>query len=67
MALLMAFFVMLLASANQDKQKLADAGAGHFASGWVWLAEKGGKLTLADMYLPDWIAAALPRTACELC
>ena len=25
MALLMAFFVMLLASANQDKQKLADA------------------------------------------
>jgi Fe-Mn family superoxide dismutase len=38
------------------KQKLADAGAGHFASGWVWLAEKGGKLTLAETHDADTLA-----------
>ena len=38
------------------KQKLADAGAGHFASGWVWLAEKGGKLTLEETHDADTLA-----------
>jgi len=28
------------------KEKLAERGAGHFASGWVWLAVKGGKLSI---------------------
>jgi Fe-Mn family superoxide dismutase len=26
--------------------KLAERGAGHFASGWVWLADRGGQLTI---------------------
>ena len=38
------------------KEKLADAGAGHFASGWVWLAEKGGKLTLEETHDADTLA-----------
>ncbi|OCC25413.1 superoxide dismutase [Croceicoccus estronivorus] len=38
------------------KEKLADAGAGHFASGWVWLAEKGGKLSLEETHDADTLA-----------
>ena len=29
-------------SVDALKQQLKDRGVGHFASGWVWLAEKGG-------------------------
>ncbi|KPL68705.1 superoxide dismutase [Erythrobacter sp. SG61-1L] len=32
------------------KEKLATAGAGHFASGWVWLVEEGGKLVVKDSH-----------------
>ena len=32
-------------SVDELKKQLQDRGAGHFASGWVWLAEQGGKLT----------------------
>ena len=38
------------------KEKLAEIGAGHFASGWVWLVEKGGKLTLAETHDADTLA-----------
>jgi Fe-Mn family superoxide dismutase len=38
------------------KQKLADAGAGHFASGWVWLAEQGGRLSVEQTHDGDTLA-----------
>lgn len=38
------------------KDKLADRGAGHFASGWVWLAEKNGKLTMEETHDGDTLA-----------
>jgi len=38
------------------KKKLAEAGAGHFASGWVWLAEKGGKLSVEESHDADTLA-----------
>jgi len=38
------------------KEKLAEAGAGHFASGWVWLAEKGGKLSVVETHDADTLA-----------
>lgn len=36
--------------------KLAERGAGHFASGWVWLAEKGGKLSIEETHDGDTLA-----------
>lgn len=38
------------------KQELADEGAGHFASGWVWLVEQGGELSLAQTHDGDTLA-----------
>ena len=38
------------------KQELKDRGAGHFASGWVWLAEKGGKLSVEETHDGDTLA-----------
>jgi Fe-Mn family superoxide dismutase len=38
------------------KDKLADRGAGHFASGWVWLAEKGGALSIEETHDGDTLA-----------
>ena len=38
------------------KTQLADRGAGHFASGWVWLAEKGGKLSIEETHDGDTLA-----------
>lgn len=35
---------------------LKEKGAGHFASGWVWLAEQAGKLTLAETHDGDTLA-----------
>ncbi len=43
-------------SFDELKSKLADKGAGHFASGWVWLAEKGGKLSLEETHDGDTLA-----------
>ncbi len=37
-------------SVDELKEKLKTRGAGHFASGWVWLAEKGGKLTIEETH-----------------
>ena len=38
------------------KKQLADRGAGHFASGWVWLAEKDGKLSIEETHDGDTLA-----------
>lgn len=36
--------------------KLGERGAGHFASGWVWLAEKGGALSIEETHDADTLA-----------
>ncbi len=36
--------------------ELASRGADHFASGWVWLAEEGGKLIVAETHDGDTLA-----------
>ena len=38
------------------KDKLKERGAGHFASGWVWLAEKNGELTIEETHDGDTLA-----------
>ena len=38
------------------KEKLAERGAGHFASGWVWLAEKAGTLSIEETHDGDTLA-----------
>jgi len=43
-------------SLDDLKSKLADRGAGHFASGWVWLAEKGGSLSIEETHDGDTLA-----------
>ncbi|SMQ69608.1 superoxide dismutase, Fe-Mn family [Altererythrobacter xiamenensis] len=43
-------------SMDKLKQELKDRGAGHFASGWVWLAEKGGKLSVEETHDGDTLA-----------
>ena len=43
-------------SVDELKKKLAERGAGHFASGWVWLAEKGGKLSIEETHDGDTLA-----------
>ncbi len=43
-------------SVDDLKKKLAERGAGHFASGWVWLAEKGGKLSIEETHDGDTLA-----------
>ena len=37
-------------------KELAERGAGHFASGWVWLAEKGGSLSIEETHDGDTLA-----------
>ncbi len=43
-------------SVDDLKNQLKDRGAGHFASGWVWLAEKNGELIIAETHDGDTIA-----------
>jgi len=43
-------------SADELNKQLAERGAGHFASGWVWLAEKGGKLSIEETHDGDTLA-----------
>ncbi len=38
------------------KDQLGERGAGHFASGWVWLAEKGGALSIEETHDGDTLA-----------
>lgn len=43
-------------SMDELKKQLADRGAGHFASGWVWLAEKDGVLSIEETHDGDTLA-----------
>ena len=43
-------------SSDELKKLLQERGAGHFASGWVWLAEKGGKLSIEETHDGDTLA-----------
>lgn len=43
-------------SVDELKKQLADRGVGHFASGWVWLAEKDGKLSIEETHDGDTLA-----------
>jgi len=38
------------------KEQLKARGVGHFASGWVWLAEKDGKLSIEETHDGDTLA-----------
>jgi len=43
-------------SLDQFKEKFAAAGTGHFASGWVWLAEHQGELFIKETHDADTLA-----------
>lgn len=43
-------------SVDELKAQLKARGAGHFASGWVWLAEKDGKLSIEETHDGDTLA-----------
>ena len=43
-------------SLDELNKQLAERGAGHFASGWVWLVERGGKLAIAETHDGDTLA-----------
>ena len=43
-------------SLGELETRLAERGAGHFASGWVWLAEKGGALSIEETHDGDTLA-----------
>jgi Fe-Mn family superoxide dismutase len=43
-------------SLEELNKQLAERGAGHFASGWVWLAAKDGKLSIEETHDGDTLA-----------
>ncbi|MGI8943661.1 MAG: superoxide dismutase [Qipengyuania sp.] len=43
-------------SKDELKKQLKERGAGHFASGWVWLAQKGGRLSIEETHDGDTLA-----------
>lgn len=43
-------------SMAEFKEQLKARGLGHFASGWVWLAEKDGKLSIEETHDGDTLA-----------
>jgi Fe-Mn family superoxide dismutase len=43
-------------SLDQLKEQLKSRGAGHFASGWVWLADRDGKLSIEETHDGDTLA-----------
>ena len=43
-------------SADEFKSQIKGRGLGHFASGWVWLAEKDGKLSIEETHDGDTLA-----------
>jgi Fe-Mn family superoxide dismutase len=43
-------------SVEELTKQLQDRGVGHFASGWVWLAEKDGALTIEETHDGDTLA-----------
>ena len=51
------------------KKQLAERGTGHFSNGWVWLADKGGTLVIAETHDGDTLADladALPLLTIDL-
>jgi Fe-Mn family superoxide dismutase len=38
------------------KDQLAERGTGHFSNGWVWLADRGGTLVIAETHDGDTLA-----------
>jgi Fe-Mn family superoxide dismutase len=38
------------------KEQLAERGTGHFSNGWVWLADRGGTLVIAETHDGDTLA-----------
>ena len=50
------------------ERELAGRGAGHFSNGWVWLAHKGGTLTIEETHDGDTLADAdaLPLLTIDL-
>jgi Fe-Mn family superoxide dismutase len=56
-------------SLDELTKQLAERGAGHFASGWVWLAAKGDKLSVEETHDGDTLAdsnAARPLLTIDL-
>lgn len=47
------------------KQQLKDRGAAHFASGWVWLAEKDGTLSIEETHDGDTLADLAASGGCN--
>ena len=43
-------------SLDELEKQLSSAGAGHFASGWVWLVEQGGHLRIIDTHDAETLA-----------
>jgi Fe-Mn family superoxide dismutase len=43
-------------SVDEFKDQIKARGLGHFASGWVWLAEKDGTLSIEETHDGDTIA-----------
>lgn len=43
-------------SLDKLREELAERGAKHFASGWVWLAENGGRLSVEETHDGDTLA-----------
>ena len=43
-------------SIDELRKQLKERGAGHFASGWVWLVERGGKLEIGETHDGDTFA-----------
>ena len=43
-------------SLDELTKQLAERGAGHFASGWVWLAARGGQLSIEETHDGDTLA-----------
>ncbi len=53
---LLAMIDAAFGSMDELKNQLASRGLGHFASGWVWLAEKDGKLSIEETHDGDTLA-----------
>jgi superoxide dismutase, Fe-Mn family len=55
-------------SLKELKAQLADRGAGHFASGWVWLAARDGELKVMETHDGDTLAdgEAVPLLTIDL-
>ena len=55
-------------SLDEPKKKLSERGVGHFSNGWVWLADKGGTLSLEETHDGDTLAdtGTLPLLTIDL-